>query len=76
MPLQEAMRRAAADAVAFQRDLAVEEERDARRAIEQQGCRIEELDAHEHEGFRRAVAPMMAEARDVYGAAILRAVGR
>jgi TRAP-type C4-dicarboxylate transport system substrate-binding protein len=75
-PLQDAMRRAAADAVAFQRDLAIEEERDARRAIEAQGCLIEELTPAEHALFVRAVAPMMAEAEEIYGAEMLKQVGR
>ena len=75
-PLQEAMRRAAADAVTFQRHLAVEEELDARRAIEAQGCRIEELSAVEQDAFARAVAPMMEEANDVYGREMLKQVGR
>jgi TRAP-type C4-dicarboxylate transport system substrate-binding protein len=75
-PLQEAMRRAAADAVTYQRALAIEEETQARRAIEAQGCRIEELTADEHDRFVRAVAPMMAEAGEVYGQDMLRMVGR
>jgi TRAP-type C4-dicarboxylate transport system substrate-binding protein len=75
-PLQEAMRRAAQEAVTFQRELAIEEELAARRAIEAQGCRIEELTAAEHDGFARAVAPMMAEARAVYGTQLLRHAGR
>jgi TRAP-type C4-dicarboxylate transport system substrate-binding protein len=75
-PLQEAMRRAAAEAVTFQRALAVEEERDARRAIETQGCRIEELTAAEHDAFARAVMPMMAEAGETYGREMLAQVGR
>ncbi|HWV53401.1 TRAP transporter substrate-binding protein [Pseudorhodoplanes sp.] len=75
-PLQDAMRRAAAEAVTFQRALAVEEELDARRAIEAQGCRIEELTAEEHEAFVRAVAPMMEEAGTIYGAEMLWQVGR
>ena len=74
--LQDAMRRAAAEAVTFQRALAVEEELDARRAIEAQGCRIEELTAEEHEAFVRAVAPMMEEAGTIYGAEMLWQVGR
>jgi TRAP-type C4-dicarboxylate transport system substrate-binding protein len=64
MPLQDAMRRAAADAVTFQRDLAVQEELEARRAIEAQGCRIEELTAAEH------------EAGETYGRDMLKQVGR
>jgi TRAP-type C4-dicarboxylate transport system substrate-binding protein len=75
-PLQEAMRRAAADAVTYQRALAIEEETQARRAIEAQGCRIEELTADEHDRFVRAVAPLMAEAGEVYGQDMLRMVGR
>jgi TRAP-type C4-dicarboxylate transport system substrate-binding protein len=75
-PLQEAMRRAAADAVTYQRALAIEEETQARRAIEAQGCRIEELTVDENDRFVRAVAPMMAEAGEVYGQDMLRMVGR
>jgi TRAP-type C4-dicarboxylate transport system substrate-binding protein len=75
-PLQEAMRKAAAEAVAFQRELAIEEERDARAAIEAEKCKVEELGAEEHELFARAVAPMMAEAEGVYGKEMLKSVGR
>lgn len=75
-PLQDAMRRAAAEAVTFQRELAIAEEREARRAIEAQGCRIEELTTAEHDAFASTVAPMMAEARDVYGAQLTQLVGR
>lgn len=74
--LQEATRRAAAAAVIFQRNLAVEEELEARRSIEAQGCRIEDLSTEEHDAFVCAVAPMMAEARDIYAADLLRQVGR
>lgn len=76
MPLQDAMRRAAADAVTFQRDLAVQEELEARRAIEAQGCLIEELTAAEHEAFAHAVRSMMAEAGETYGRDMLKQVGR
>jgi len=75
-PLQDAMRRAVADAVVFQRDLAVEEEREARDAILAQGCSLEELTASEHERFAAAVAPMMAEAGAIYGRELMRQVGR
>jgi TRAP-type C4-dicarboxylate transport system substrate-binding protein len=74
--LQEAMRSAAADAVTCQRDLAIQEELDARRAIEAEKCKVEELTPAEHEAFARAVAPMMAEAVSVYGKEMLRYVGR
>jgi TRAP-type transport system periplasmic protein len=75
-PLQEAMRKAAADAVSFQRGLAIEEELEARAAIEAAKCQVEELSAAEHEAFARAVAPMMAEAEGVYGKEMLKSVGR
>ena len=75
-PLQEAVRRAAIDAVAFQRDLAVAEEVEARQAIETEGCEIAELTPPEHQVFAATVAPMMAEAEAVYGAAMLRHVAR
>jgi TRAP-type C4-dicarboxylate transport system substrate-binding protein len=75
-PLQEAMRSAAADAVTFQRGLTIEEEREARAAIEAEKCRVEELTPAEHELFTRAVAPMMAEAEGVYGKEMLKQVGR
>src|ERR1700756_1061794 len=52
--LQEAMRKAITDAVAFQRGLAVEEDGEARRAIEAQGCEIVELTAAEHGLFADA----------------------
>jgi TRAP-type C4-dicarboxylate transport system substrate-binding protein len=65
--LQRAMREAVKRAVAFQRDLAIEEDRQARAAIEQEGCEIAELTGGEHGQFRAAVAPLLSEARDTYG---------
>src|ERR1700720_218030 len=46
--LQRAMRDAVKRAVAFQRDLAIEEDREARAAIEAAGCEITQLIAAEH----------------------------
>jgi TRAP-type C4-dicarboxylate transport system substrate-binding protein len=74
-PLQDAMRRAAADAVVFQRALAIEEELDARRSIESEDCKIEELTLDEHATFERAVSPMLAEAEKTYGVSMLRSIG-
>jgi TRAP-type transport system periplasmic protein len=68
--LQAAMRDAIKRAVAFQRGLAVEEDRDARAAILAAGCEITELAADEHARFRDAVAPLLAEARETYGRAM------
>jgi TRAP-type C4-dicarboxylate transport system substrate-binding protein len=68
--LQEAMRRAAAAAVAMQRELAVEEDRAARQAILAEGCEILDLGEGEHAAFVAAVAPLLAEARGTYGQAM------
>ncbi|MGH6672802.1 MAG: TRAP transporter substrate-binding protein [Xanthobacteraceae bacterium] len=65
--LQQAMRDAVARAVAFQRDLAIEEDREARAAIVAAGCEIIELSADEHTKFRNAVVPLLTEARGTYG---------
>jgi TRAP-type transport system periplasmic protein len=74
--LQRAMREAVQDAIAFQRDLAVEEDRDARRAIEQQGCAIVELTQGEHAAFAAAVQPLIAEAGETYGSTAMRLASR
>lgn len=65
--LQRAMRDAVARAVAFQRELAIEEDREARAAILGAGCEIIELSADEHAAFRAAVAALLDEARGTYG---------
>ena len=69
--LQRAMRSAIADAVAFQRELHVEEEEQARQAIAAQGCEIVELTAADHDAFAAAVAPLLREARQIFGPALL-----
>ncbi len=61
--VQNAMREAVNRAVAWQRDLAIAEDRDARAAIKAVGCEITELTADQHAQFRAAVAPLLAEAR-------------
>ena len=68
--LQRAMRQAVAAAIVFQRDLAIEEERDARTAIEKQGCAIVEPTLAEHAAFAAAVLPLLDEARETYGDAL------
>jgi TRAP-type C4-dicarboxylate transport system substrate-binding protein len=65
--LQAAMRAAVTDAVAFQRGLAVEEDGEARRAIEAQGCEIVALGADEHQAFAAAVQPLVDGAKTTYG---------
>jgi tripartite ATP-independent transporter DctP family solute receptor len=68
--LQRAMRNAVTQAVAFQRGLHVQEEKDARKAIEAQGCEIVELSAAEHDAFAAAVDPLLNEARATFGRAL------
>ena len=65
--LQRAMRDAVVRAVGHQRNLAVEEDREARAAIEAAGCEITVLTAAERAQFRNAVAPLLDDARRIYG---------
>jgi TRAP-type transport system periplasmic protein len=74
--LQQAMRDAVREAIVWQRARAIEEERDARAAIEQQGCRIVEPTLAEHAAFAAAVMPLLDEARETYGRDALRLVER
>src|SRR5215469_13869144 len=66
--LQSAMRDAVTKAVAFQRELAIAEDREARAAIEAAGCEITALTPQEHALFRQAVDPLLQDARRTYGA--------
>ena len=70
--LQQAMRKAVKEAVVTQRADTVEEERTARKAIEDQGCEIAELTLGEHAAFAAAVMPLLDEAQDVYGKDLMR----
>lgn len=74
--LQGAMREAVKRAVGFQRELAIEEDRQARAAILAEGCEIAELTADEHAQFRAAVAPLLGEARATYGREMFALVSR
>src|SRR5215468_4762533 len=69
--LQRAMRSAITHAIAFQRELHMQEEEDARKAIEAQGCEIVDLSAAEHDAFVAAVAPLTNEARATFGQPLL-----
>jgi TRAP-type C4-dicarboxylate transport system substrate-binding protein len=73
--LQAAMRSAVADAIAFQRDLHVYEEEEARAAIAAAGCEIVELTADQHKAFAAAVRPVYAEARRQYGDDVMALAG-
>ena len=74
--LQRAMQQAVTQAVAFQRQLAVEEHEQSRQAIEQAGCEIVEINAQEHAAFVDAVAPLLVDARSMYGEAMFGMVPR
>jgi len=74
--LQHAMREAVAAAVAFQRDLALTEDEEARAAIAAQGCEIAELTPDELSAFAAAVQPIYAEARAHYPEQILKLLPR
>jgi TRAP-type transport system periplasmic protein len=72
--VQDSMRSAVKDAVVFQRDLAVAEEEEARRAILAEGCEIVELTPEEHAEFATTVEPVLADFRRAYGDEIFRLV--
>ena len=72
--LKRAMRQAVTQAVAFQRQLAVEEHEASRRIIEDAGCEIVELNAKEHAAFVAAVQPLLADAGNLYGTEMFKMV--
>ena len=74
--LKRAMRQAVTQAVAFQRQLAVEEHEASRRIIEDAGCEIVELNAKEHAAFVAAVQPMLADAGNLYGTKMFKMVAK
>jgi tripartite ATP-independent transporter DctP family solute receptor len=74
--LKAAMRAAVTEAVAFQRELAVEEHDASRKIIEDAGCEIVELNAMEHAAFVAAVQPLLADARTMYGDEMFKLVPR
>src|SRR5215218_9669360 len=69
--LRDAMERAVEEAIAFQRELHVTEEEDARRAIVEAGCEIIEPTPPQHDAFVAAVKPIYGEARQRYGGELL-----
>ena len=74
--LQRAMRQAVTQAVAFQRQLAVEEHEASRLIIEDAGGEIVELNAKERATFVAAVQPLLADARNIYGEEMFRMVAK
>jgi TRAP-type C4-dicarboxylate transport system substrate-binding protein len=73
--LQGVFRNAAKEAIAFQRELAVEEDVQARRAIIDAGGEIAELKPDEHVAFAAAVKPIYGEARGQYDKNVLELAG-
>jgi TRAP-type C4-dicarboxylate transport system substrate-binding protein len=73
--VQEELRAAVADAVAFQRELHVKEEEDSMVAIRRAGGEILELTRSEHDAFVAAVEPIYGEARSQYSREILALAG-
>jgi tripartite ATP-independent transporter DctP family solute receptor len=69
--LKHAMQSAIRGAIAFQRELHVQEEKDARETIAAQGCEVSELTMEEHNEFASVVAPLREEATHDFGAALL-----
>ena len=65
--LQQGIQSAAREAIAAQRELAVEEEAVARKAIESAGGEVLELTPEERAAFARAVTPLHDEARKRFG---------
>ena len=74
--LKRAMRQAVTQAVAFQRQVAVEEHEASRRIIEDAGCEIVELNAKEHAAFVAAVQPLLADAGNLYGKEMFKMVAK
>jgi TRAP-type transport system periplasmic protein len=73
--LKLAMRSAVAGAMALQRELHVEEEKDAREAIAGQKCEISELTIEEHDEFASVVRPLRDEAAHAFGTKLLALAG-
>jgi tripartite ATP-independent transporter DctP family solute receptor len=72
--IQEELREAVRDAIAFQRDLHVKEEEDAAATIRKVGGEIVELTADQHSAFVSAVTPIYGEARSQFGPELLKLV--
>ncbi len=67
-----AMQKAVTEAVAFQRELAIEEHKQSLKAILNAGCEVVELTPKEHAAFVEAVQPLLNDARKMYGEEMFR----
>jgi tripartite ATP-independent transporter DctP family solute receptor len=64
--MQQAIREAVHEAVAFQRGETVKEHEDSLAAIKAEGCQIAELSREGHDAFLKTVQPLYVEARRAY----------
>jgi TRAP-type C4-dicarboxylate transport system substrate-binding protein len=64
--VQQTMREAVREAVAFQRGETVKEHEDSLAAIKAEGCEIAELSRQGHDAFLNAVQPLYVQARRAY----------
>lgn len=69
--LQQAVRESVREAILFQREAAEEVEHDYRRQMEKMGIAFVDLTDAEREAFRKAVAPILEEAKKELGGTIL-----
>jgi TRAP-type C4-dicarboxylate transport system substrate-binding protein len=74
--LQQGIQRAAREAVLAQRNLAVEEEHEARKAIEAAGGEVVEISPAGRAAFARAVKPLHDEARKRFGDEVFAMLGK
>ena len=74
--LQQGIQRATREAITAQRDLAVEEEAVARKAIVSAGGEVLELSPAERAAFARAVKPLHEEARRRFGEEVFALLGK
>lgn len=74
--LQQAMQKAVTEAVAAQRDMAVEEHKQSLKTILDAGCEVVELNAAEHKAFADAVQPLLDDAKKMYGDEMFRMLPR
>jgi tripartite ATP-independent transporter DctP family solute receptor len=74
--LKMAMQSAVTESVTFQRKLAEQEHEQSRKIIADAGCEIVELTPQEHDAFVAAVAPLLADGRNMYGEAMFKMVAK
>ena len=74
--IQQAMQKAVTEAVAAQRDMAIEEHKQSLKAILDAGCEVVELNVKEHAAFVEAVQPLLNDSKKMYGEEMFRMLSR